>query len=62
MIGEFFRDINWLHFLTIPVFTGVVGWLINWSGLVMLFSPVRFRGVRIPGMRELATVLPRKVQ
>ena len=62
MIGEFFRDIDWLHFLTIPVFTGVVGLLINWSGLVMLFSPVRFHGVRIPGMRELATVLPRKVQ
>ena len=58
----FFADIDWLHFLTIPVFTGVVGWLINWSGLVMLFSPVRFHGVRIPGMRELATVLPRKVQ
>ena len=63
---EWVRDwashVHWVHFLTIPVFTGVVGWLINWSGLVMLFSPVRFRGVRIPGMRELASVLPRKVQ
>ena len=63
---EWVRDwashVHWIHFLTIPVFTGVVGWLINWSGLVMLFSPVRFRGVRIPGMRELASVLPRKVQ
>nr|WP_246378758.1 hypothetical protein [Nocardioides ginsengisegetis] len=56
------RDINWVHFATIPVFTGVIGWLINWSGLVMLFSPVRFHGVRIPGMRELASVLPRKIQ
>ena len=54
--------IEWVHFLSIPVFTGVVGWLINWSGLVMLFQPVRFHGVRIPGMRELAAVLPRKVQ
>src|SRR4029079_17576481 len=62
VIGEFFRDIDWLHFLTIPVFTGVVGLLINWSGLWMLFSPVRFHGVRIPGMRELATLLPRKLQ
>ena len=62
MVAEFFADIDWLHFLTIPVFTGVVGWLINWSGLVMLFSPVRFHGVRVPGMRELATILPRKVQ
>ncbi|MGH3362812.1 MAG: hypothetical protein ACRDOM_10190, partial [Nocardioides sp.] len=62
VVADFFADINWLHFLTIPVFTGVVGWLINWSGLIMLFSPVRFHGVRVPGMRELATVLPRKVQ
>ena len=62
MIADFFADIDWVHFLTIPVFTGVVGWLINWSGLWMLFSPVQFRGVRIPGMRELAGVLPRKVQ
>ena len=42
---------DWLHFATIPLFTGVVGWLINWTGLVMLFSPVRFHGVRCPGMR-----------
>src|SRR4029079_3978808 len=28
----------------------------------MLFNPIRFHGVRIPGMRELATVLPRKLQ
>ena len=55
-------DVDWLAFATIPLFTGVVGWLINWSGLVMLFSPVRFHGVRVPGMRELASVLPRKVQ
>jgi hypothetical protein len=56
------RDVDWLHFATIPLFTGVVGWLINWTGLVMLFSPLRFRGVTIPGMRELGTVLPRKLQ
>ncbi|MGN6781099.1 MAG: hypothetical protein ACTHJH_06325, partial [Marmoricola sp.] len=54
--------LDWWHVATIPVFTGVLGWLINWSGLVMLFQPVRFHGVRIPGMRELATVLPRKAQ
>lgn len=28
----------------------------------MLFKPVQFHGVRIPGMRELAGVLPRKLQ
>lgn len=61
-VAHFFADLDWVHFLTIPLFTGVVGFLINWSGLWMLFSPVQFRGVRVPGMRELATVLPRKVQ
>ena len=61
-IDWFLSDVDWLHFATIPLFTGVVGWLINWTGLIMLFNPIRFHGVRIPGMRELATVLPRKLQ
>lgn len=53
---------DWWHLATIPVFTGVVGWLINWTGLWMLFSPVRFHGFTLPGMRQLARVLPRKLQ
>ena len=55
-------DVHWVEFATIPLFTGVIGWLINWSGLWMLFNPIHFRGVKVPGMRELATLLPRKVQ
>ncbi len=54
--------IHWFAFLSIPIFTGVVGYLINWTGLIMLFSPIRFHGFRVPGMREVATVLPRKLQ
>ena len=61
-VRDWAADLDWFAFLSIPVFTGVVGWLINWSGLWMLFSPVTFKGVKVPGMRELATVLPRKVQ
>ena len=61
-VGAWASGLDWVHVVTIPVFTGVIGWLINWSGLVMLFSPVRFHGVRIPGMRELSSVLPRKIQ
>ncbi|QIG45263.1 hypothetical protein G5V58_23155 [Nocardioides anomalus] len=61
-----FTDVDgvrgWLHVLTIPVFTGVVGWLINWSGLWMLFSPERFHGVHVPGLKPLARALPRKAQ
>src|SRR5918994_650323 len=61
-IDWFFQHVDWLHFLSVPVFTGVIGWLINWTGLVMLFSPVRFHGIHVPGMRQLSRVLPRKVQ
>lgn len=53
---------DWVAFASIPVFTAVVGWLINWTGLIMLFSPVRFYGFKIPGLKELATLVPRKIQ
>ncbi len=59
---DYLSGIHWLAFVSIPVFTGVVGWAINWSGLIMLFSPLRFHGVKVPGMRELASVLPHKLQ
>jgi uncharacterized membrane protein YheB (UPF0754 family) len=55
-------SINWVHLGTIPVFTAVIGWLINWSGVIMLFNPVRFHGFRIPGLAQLSTLLPRKLQ
>jgi hypothetical protein len=53
---------DWVKLATIPFFTGAIGWLINWTGLIMLFNPVRFHGRVIPGMRELSTLLPRKLQ
>jgi hypothetical protein len=55
-------QVDWWQFGTIPVFTGVVGWLINWTGLWMLFAPLRFAGVEVPVMRRLARALPRKLQ
>ena len=61
-MGDYVATIDWVHFLTIPVFTAVVGYLINWTGLIMLFSPVRFHGVKVPGLRELSSVLPQKIQ
>ena len=61
-LSDWADHVDWFAFASIPVFTGVVGWLINWSGLVMLFSPVRFHGVGVPGLRELVSVLPRKLQ
>ncbi|HUP99975.1 MAG TPA: hypothetical protein VM093_05885 [Aeromicrobium sp.] len=64
-IDWFFQNVDahgWIHILTIPVFTGVVGWLINWSGLWMLFSPVEFHGFEVPGLKAVARVIPRKLQ
>src|SRR2546421_1936633 len=53
---------EWVKLVTIPFFTGVIGWLINWTGLIMLFNPVRFHGLRVPGLSDLATLLPRRLQ
>jgi uncharacterized membrane protein YheB (UPF0754 family) len=53
---------DWIKLATIPFFTGAIGWLINWSGLIMLFNPVRFHGRTIPGLYELSKLLPRKLQ
>ncbi|MCW2783927.1 MAG: hypothetical protein JWP74_444 [Marmoricola sp.] len=61
----FFQHVDahqWLHIATIPIFTGVVGWLINWTGLIMLFSPVRFHGITVPGLKQISRILPRKLQ
>ena len=51
-----------VNLISIPLFTGAIGYLTNWSGVWMLFNPVRFAGVRVPGLAALASVLPRKIQ
>jgi uncharacterized membrane protein YheB (UPF0754 family) len=48
--------------ITIPLFTGIIGYITNWSGVVMLFRPIRFHGTRIPGLKLLYPALPRRVQ
>ena len=47
--------------ISVPLFTGVIGWITNWTGVLMLFYPVKFKGIRIPGLKTLAQFLPRKV-
>jgi uncharacterized membrane protein YheB (UPF0754 family) len=44
------------------VFTGAIGYVINWTGVWMLFHPIRFTGVRFPGLAPLARLLPRRLQ
>jgi uncharacterized membrane protein YheB (UPF0754 family) len=48
--------------ITIPLFTGAIGYVINWTGVWMLFHPLHFKGLRFPGLAPLARLLPRKLQ
>ncbi len=51
-----------LNLITIPLFSGAIGYLTNLSGVWMLFYPVRFKGFRLPGLAPFAELLPRKIQ
>lgn len=55
-------DSQTLSLLTVPLFTGVIGYVTNWTGVWMLFYPIRFRGIRVPGLKALANVLPHRIQ
>ena len=48
--------------VSVPFFTGAIGYVTNWSGVWMLFEPVHFAGVRVPGVAKLVRVMPRRVQ
>jgi uncharacterized membrane protein YheB (UPF0754 family) len=51
-----------VNLISIPLFTGAIGYLTNWSGVWMLFNPIHFKGVRVPGLLSLVSLLPRKIQ
>jgi uncharacterized membrane protein YheB (UPF0754 family) len=48
--------------ISIPLFTGVIGYLTNWTGVLMLFKPIGFHGVTVPGLKLLFPLLPRRVR
>jgi uncharacterized membrane protein YheB (UPF0754 family) len=48
--------------ITIPVFTGIIGYVTNWTGIWMLFNPLEFKGFKLPGLAYLAKLMPRKLQ
>ncbi len=50
-----------VNLISIPLFTGAIGYLTNWSGVWMLFNPIHFKGIRVPGLLAVASVLPRKI-
>ena len=48
--------------ISIPLFTGVIGYITNWTGVLMLFKPVQFHGIKVPGLKLLFPYLPRRVR
>src|SRR3954453_21662517 len=56
MSGDVIKEV------TIPIFSGFIGYATNWSGVWMLFNPLEFKGIRLPGLRAVANVLPRRIQ
>jgi uncharacterized membrane protein YheB (UPF0754 family) len=51
-----------LALLTVPFLTGAIGYLTNWTGVLMLFYPVHFRGLRAHWLQAVARVLPYKIR
>jgi uncharacterized membrane protein YheB (UPF0754 family) len=51
-----------INLITIPLFTGAIGYITNWTGVLMLFAPLRFHGIPLPGLRFGYPYLPRRVQ
>ncbi|MDP9117025.1 MAG: hypothetical protein M3O28_07160 [Actinomycetota bacterium] len=48
--------------ISVPLFTGVIGYVTNWTGVLMLFKPIGFHGIHVPGLKVLFPILPRRVQ
>jgi uncharacterized membrane protein YheB (UPF0754 family) len=51
-----------LALITVPIATGVIGYVTNWTGVLMLFYPVHFKGVRAPWLQAVSRLLPYKVR
>jgi uncharacterized membrane protein YheB (UPF0754 family) len=55
-------DSEIISLLTVPLFTGAIGYVTNWTGVLMLFYPVHFKGVKVPGLAQISRFFPRKVR
>ena len=55
-------DSELISLLSVPLFTGAIGYVTNWSGVWMLFYPVHFHGIKVPGLSVLARFFPRKIR
>jgi uncharacterized membrane protein YheB (UPF0754 family) len=48
--------------ITVPIVTGIIGYTTNWTGVLMLFYPVRFRGLRAGWLKRVARWMPFKIR
>ena len=48
--------------ITVPFFTGAIGYVTNWTGVLMLFYPVHFRGFRASWLSSMARLAPFKIR
>ncbi|MFE7800453.1 hypothetical protein [Nocardia sp. NPDC057440] len=62
MLESVFHPTIALELITIPLFTGIIGYITNWTGVLMLFRPIAFHGIRLPGLRALYPYLPKRIQ
>jgi uncharacterized membrane protein YheB (UPF0754 family) len=51
-----------LALVTVPLVTGVIGYVTNWTGVLMLFYPVHFKGIRAHWLQSIARLLPYKLR
>jgi uncharacterized membrane protein YheB (UPF0754 family) len=51
-----------MDLITIPLFTGIIGYVTNWTGVLMLFQPLKFHGFRLPGNELIYPYLHRRIQ
>ncbi|MFD3462331.1 hypothetical protein ACFWVM_21690 [Nocardia fluminea] len=51
-----------VELISFPIFSALAGWLTNWTGVLMLFWPLYFKGFRVPMLHVLYPYLPRRVQ
>ncbi|MCE5287822.1 MAG: hypothetical protein LLG14_01100 [Nocardiaceae bacterium] len=68
----FFGTFSWTEFtgwprfvidlVTVPIFSAIAGLITNWTGVIMLFAPVRFSGFYTPGAKTIFPFLPRILQ
>jgi len=54
-------SIEW-KLVLIPPITGIIGYITNWVAIRLMFQPIEFWGVKVPGMDQLAPMMPRKIQ